>query len=365
VEDDTFGVPAGWYPDPLGLPQLRWWDAQAWTEHTSEARAPIVIQPATRSAYADEELPSRREQRERERAQAAVEVEETGGRAQRDDLHEALELHDDKDGASGELSAQPLLHATLRELEPPDSDTADEQTPGPRRATFHQNAQQRQASAFSDFAEQRKPIKDPNAKRTYTVSVWVIAFMPLLQLAVAALLILGGLGGNLPLMVLVVAGPYAVILGLAAYDRLMLKLNGHERPASPAWALLTEPAYLLVRGMRTSQETGKGYAPLTVFAGALGLLLAAVIALPGLVIAMFPVQFSDEAARTVVNSAAALGVALEVECPAPPLLIGEGFTCLATKPSGDSDSIAVSLQRTNGWIGWQVDDWGVWVLTDP
>ena len=29
------GVPAGWYPDPLGLPQLRWWDGNAWTEFTS------------------------------------------------------------------------------------------------------------------------------------------------------------------------------------------------------------------------------------------------------------------------------------------------------------------------------------------
>ena len=367
MEDDAFGVPAGWYPDPLGLPQLRWWDAQAWTEHTSEARAPIVIQPTTRVAYADEELPSRREQRERERAQAQVEVDDSD-LARHDEqahgLRESLELHDDTDDASGELSAQPLLHATLRELEPPDSDTADEQTPGPRRASFHQNAQQRQASAFSDFAEQRKPREAPS-KRTYTVSVWIIALMPLLQLAIAALLILGGLGGNLPLMILVVVGPYAVILGLAAYDRLMLKLNGHDRPASPAWALLTELGYLIVRGMRTMQETGKGYAPLTVFTGALGLLLAAIIALPGLVIAMFPQQFADEAAKTVVSSAAALGVELEVECPSPPLLIGEGFTCLATKPSGDFDSIAVSLQRTNGWIGWQVDDWGVWVLTDP
>ena len=49
----------------------------------------------------------------------------------------------------------------------------------------------------------------------------------------------------------------------------------------------------------------------------------------------------------------------------PPLLIGDSFTCVATKPSGNSDSISVSLQRTNGWVGWQVDDWGVWVLTDP
>ena len=326
-----------------------------------------MIQPTTRVAYADEELPSRRERRERERAQSQVDVDDsTDERPPREDegLHRGLELHDDTDDESGELSAQPLLHATLRELEPPLSETADEQTPGPRRASFHQNAQQRQASAFSEFAEQRTPRND-DTKRTYTVSVWVIAFMPLLQLAIAAVLILAGLGGNLPLMILVVVGPYAVILGLAAYDRLMLRLNGHEQPASPAWALLTEPAYLLVRGMRTSQETGKGYAPLTIFAGSLGLLLAAIIALPGLVIAMFPVQFSNEAARTVVTSAAALGVELEVVCPAPPLLIGEGFTCLATKPSGDFDSIAVSLQRTNGWVGWQVDDWGVWVLTDP
>jgi len=44
--DDDFGVPAGWYPDPLGLPQLRWWDGQSWTEFTSEAQAPVMMQPA-------------------------------------------------------------------------------------------------------------------------------------------------------------------------------------------------------------------------------------------------------------------------------------------------------------------------------
>ena len=59
MDENNFGVPAGWYPDPLGLPQLRWWDSQAWTEHTSEARAPIIIQPAstsTRLGFADEEI---------------------------------------------------------------------------------------------------------------------------------------------------------------------------------------------------------------------------------------------------------------------------------------------------------------------
>ncbi len=35
-------VPAGWYPDPLGLPQLRWWDGQQWSEFTSERPAPAA-----------------------------------------------------------------------------------------------------------------------------------------------------------------------------------------------------------------------------------------------------------------------------------------------------------------------------------
>jgi hypothetical protein len=44
VSDDDVRVPAGWYPDPLGLPQLRWWDNHAWTEHTSDARQPMVAE---------------------------------------------------------------------------------------------------------------------------------------------------------------------------------------------------------------------------------------------------------------------------------------------------------------------------------
>ena len=31
-------VRAGWYPDPLGAPQLRWWDGRSWTSHTASAR---------------------------------------------------------------------------------------------------------------------------------------------------------------------------------------------------------------------------------------------------------------------------------------------------------------------------------------
>ena len=65
MADDDVRVPAGWYPDPLGLPQLRWWDNHAWTEHTSDARQPMVSETVTVTspllAYADDDDDDRRQ----------------------------------------------------------------------------------------------------------------------------------------------------------------------------------------------------------------------------------------------------------------------------------------------------------------
>ncbi|WP_349898356.1 DUF2510 domain-containing protein [Parafrigoribacterium soli] len=65
IPDDVVRLPAGWYPDPTGLPQLRWWDNHAWTQHTTAARQPLIVQESP-LAWADD-LPTRRERRERER----------------------------------------------------------------------------------------------------------------------------------------------------------------------------------------------------------------------------------------------------------------------------------------------------------
>lgn len=357
MDDNEFGVPAGWYPDPLGLPQLRWWDSQAWTEHTSEARAPIVIQPATRVAFADEELrgnaegegelPSRRDLRDRERQGT------DGG------LDDSLLAGDDDEQ---ELSAQPLLAMTLRELEPPLTETVDEATPGPRRASSHTNAMPA-ASTLSALAEEMAPARTPKRMGTYTFASWAIAFMPLVQLIVALLMLLVfHMSSNYPLvMALALLGNLAII-GFAFYDRLLLQTWGHARPASAFWAFLREPVYLSVRAVRTFAETGKGFAPLAIWASTLGLVLAAVIAFPGLLMSMAPSVFQAEAQQSVEADAAALGAHITVACPAPPLLIGELFTCIRTDSSGQTDSVAVSLQRENGWISWRVEDWGTTVL---
>lgn len=31
-------APAGWYHDPLGIPQLRWWNGMTWTNLIEEPR---------------------------------------------------------------------------------------------------------------------------------------------------------------------------------------------------------------------------------------------------------------------------------------------------------------------------------------
>ncbi|MCY7412231.1 MAG: DUF2510 domain-containing protein, partial [Salinibacterium sp.] len=256
MNENVFGIPSGWYPDPLGLPQLRWWDSQAWTEHTSEARAPIVVQPATRLAFADEELPSRREQRDRERREKSPQFEAMPEFDRLTDLD--VEYETDPDLVREELSAQPLLAMTLKELEPPLADTEDQAAPGPVRARAHASSAP-SASTLSDLAVEAPPERAPKRQKTFTVAAWAIALTPLLQLAASVItVVVLGLGANLPLILAVWVAPYFAVIGFAAYDRLLLQTLAHARPASAWWAALGSPVYLIMRAIRTHRETGKG-----------------------------------------------------------------------------------------------------------
>ncbi len=380
--DDNFGVAAGWYPDPLGLPQLRWWDSQAWTEHTSEARAPIVVHPTTILGFADddedeertpehegEEFLSRREQRARERRengdllQASPDIEIEAGTKSTTEA----DLDDDED--RDELSAHPLLTMTLRELEPPLTDTVDDVTPGPRRASSHTNALPNESllSSLADApdVEEQAPARENKRVKTYTAAVWAIALMPFFQVAACIIFVLVlGLGSNWPLIIATIVLPYFVVLGLASYDRLELKVRGHLRPANGFWALLTAPIYLVVRSIRTYRQTGKGFVPLVVFALSGLSVVAGILVVPGILLAALPGPFAAEAAQSARDTAKSIGGDITLACPSPPLIIGDAFTCVASKPSGETDSISIALERQNGWIAWRVQDWGTWVINN-
>ncbi|MGL4340090.1 MAG: DUF2510 domain-containing protein [Rhodoglobus sp.] len=376
--EDNFGVAAGWYPDPLGLPQLRWWDSQAWTEHTSDARAPILLQTTTvqasdaaderqfRTPVHDEELPSRRERRERERHQDGDLLHATVDTDTSVDADSAPDLGTENDRE--ELSAQPLLAMTLRELEPPLTDTIDDVAPGPRHIAEHSSALSMESlfGRLSDkrVGEEAAPTRSIKKVTTYTTAVWMIALMPLIQIALSIFLItVLRLGSNWPIMVSVVVIPYFVVLGLALYDHLMLKVCGHTRPASGWWALATAPVYLLMRAARTHQQTGKGYAPVGVYAVAALSVLGGVLVVPGTVISLFPTTFAAEAADSVRDTAASLGADISVSCEAPAFVVGDSFTCITSDGNVQrSYPIQISLERENGWITWRTQDWGFWLL---
>jgi hypothetical protein len=198
-----------------------------------------------------------------------------------------------------------------------------------------------------------------------TGPVWVIALLPLVQLVLSLLLVTGAIGwaGNAGLLAAIWLLPYPIVLVLALCDRWLLQRAGYHRSALWAFALLGTPVYLLVRAMRTSRESGRGLTPLITWTLLVFLQLGSVLAVPGMAVAAFPSLFSAQAEQSIAADAAVLGAHLTIDCPAtPPSHLGAQFTCTAVSDSQATFPITVSLQRSNGWIDWRVDDWGIHTL---
>ena len=111
------------------------------------------------------------------------------------------------------------------------------------------------------------------------------------------------------------------------------------------------------------RESGRGFGPLMTWVSLTVVLAGSVIAVPGLVIALAPNAFAQEAENSVQDAAATLGGDIALDCPEmPPLLVGQSFGCAATNSRGQEFVVTVSLQRANGWINWRVDDWGIFTM---
>ncbi|MEO6944497.1 MAG: DUF2510 domain-containing protein [Lacisediminihabitans sp.] len=444
--DDVVRLPAGWYPDPTGLPQLRWWDNHAWTQHTTAARQPLIVQESP-LAWADD-LPTRRERRASERedrstsdttpqtTQSLLELDppsedaqpadepapnetESGehlaptslnadGEAHPDDtpenddddprvdigvtapggedpgavfeprsasghagrIPEVPPLGDGIPGLSPTLSAAPeprMIFTALR------SDPPTVGTP-----LFDQVAYGAHAGAPAPSFRASQPLEhqsiaghgqNGNGMLSVPVStapIWIIALFPLLQLVIMLLLVTGfGAALQLNLVVPVLLGiVYLTTVALAFGDYRILKHSGVNKPAHWSWALLTSPVYLFVRAMVLTRQTGRGFGPVLVWLALAVLSVVSVVAVPGMLITTVPAVFSAQAEQSIASDAAANGATLDVRCPAtPPILVGQTFSCHGTAGPGKTFEIEVSLQRSNGWIDWRVDDWGVNTLS--
>ncbi|CAN5439938.1 hypothetical protein BH10ACT6_BH10ACT6_10580 [soil metagenome] len=410
MPEDDVRVPAGWYPDPLGLPQLRWWDNHAWTEHISDARQPMTASETvtTKLAYADDEPLgdgpfeerafdssyvadgdhdlSRRERRERERLAEADD-------ASRDPISAAAAFADpvrsleapERDQLSVDEPSPAVRLAASGQLEDAPTSMAFEldtrfddllgETSVPRSAFAHVGEsatsyvpdfpvepQREEQWSGSDMAHQRLITEVP----TNTGPAWILTLLPLYVLVAGLLMLLSGATApsSSILLTAIFGIPYVAGVVLAILDYRALKAAGIEQPASWAWAFLTALVYLIARLTRTARESGSGFGPMLTFL-ALGVgLLVANVAAPGLIIQLSPQTFSHQAEVSIAQSASILGTTLTAECPAtPPLIPQQSFVCQAHKPGGGTYDVTVSLQRSNGWIDWRVDDWGVFSAT--
>lgn len=204
----------------------------------------------------------------------------------------------------------------------------------------------------------------PTAPALHTVSAWAIALLPMLQLLLSLLVVAAFTGGqSLPIIAILWLAPYPVVIVLAVIDARGLRRRGVDRPASWLWSLLGPPVYLVARAVRLSRFSGSGFGPVAVFLLLGGLQVGAVIAVPGLIIGAVPQLFAAEASNSIELNARSIGSSLDVTCPdTPPLFIGQQFRCPAVSSDGTTVVVTASLQRSNGWIAWQVDDWGVYTL---
>ena len=426
MSDDEYGrVPAGWYPDPLGLPQLRWWDNHSWTEHVSDARQPMMPTPvAAPTIFADDELPTRRGRRGTESApssddspiaqptaatlrqlappstteappliepsvpsapSAAAPSSTETPRANPADAFAAAAFADlaAESARAAQQPSEPWV--PMQSPSAPVSSTPvgsgagspgygsapDAGSPAYGSAPGYGSAPN--APAFTPaWSESPVSASEPGRRGTHqtlgttaphlqTIEVWAIALLPMLQLLLSLLVVAAfSTGPSVTFMAAIWLGPLPIIIVLALLDARSLRRRGVDRVASGWWAALGAPVFLIARAVSLSRISGSGYGPVGVALLLTGLVGASILAVPGLIIAAFPALFAAEASNSIELNARSIGAAMEASCPAtPPLFIGQQLRCPAVNTSGENIVVTVSLQRSNGWIAWQVDDWGI------
>ncbi len=256
---------------------------------------------------------------------------------------------------------------------PPNAPTAEQL---PKTADFLQFVSQ-------DTASRPQAVFDPNARttimrdsvlkraavdnasshritkaKTHTRSVWLIAVMPIMQLALAlSILAVLPQTDNFRVLFAVIVLPWVWSITLAVRDRNELTAAGHDSTAHWAWMILSPLAYLIGRSVHTRRFAHRGSAPLWVWLGATGGQIATALVLATSVAGLVMSLFSAEVAKNVETSVALQGSTIAVLCPTEaPLAPGSDFQCAATHDTGRTFAVNVRVRDVLGGITWRLSD---------
>ena len=282
------GLPvAGWYPDPAGTPQERWWGGLDWTDHLRDTPAVAPVWPP-----------------------AAAETPTWPGAA----------VAATAPAWPGSLTGAPAAPAT----------PAYQPMSG-----WNSGSNPMQATYYS------APTGSPN-----TVPIWLIATYPLPLLAITLLvgrlpydqLVTGSGLTSLGFLVLFVLS--------VVWDFLTLRQRGLPA-ASPAWMLLGPIGYLIARrivlGRGGVRHNSPSNAFVIVLIGSVALFMFASFQLgrsPGLAVN----ELETELEKELLNQSSEVW---QVTCPpdAAITVVGTEFTCTATNPAGVS--VGISFRVTS------------------
>ena len=282
-------IPAGWYPDPAGSFQQRWWNGTAWTNDFAQYRPTLI-----HSAPLAETLQSGGEQAgfgEFATKQASAATRSANAQATTGSTS-TLTRASRSDSAPQPFGLPPEDRAPLTSVARPNAANAilipvnpvNTAPAVPERSEAWASYQSSASAAAPASPSRRNVTRNPT--RRYTAAGWLLALLPaaFLGAAVAGATYFPTLYTTVSVLVLV--GIFLLIgVGLAAADRRVLFVNDHEFTASPAWSLLTPLSYLSVRAVTVSRETGRAaYAPIIV----LLVVVAGIVASLALVTGLLP-----------------------------------------------------------------------------
>lgn len=252
-------VPAGWYADPVEaaehgmVTQRRWWDGTAWTHHTVALDTPVspvvsaeTLAAATTSAQRSATFSVVGA------APATVSPRESARAA------ESMPLHPVDPGAGVRSAGSAPRASAMSPVSPANAETSGYEP-------FSTRNRVESAAAFVDPGSARNPL----TLRVHTVSVWLMATMPITQ----ALLVFW-VFSTLPAessawtRALAVVFPLVLMGALAGQDTRLMELSGHLRTAPWITAVLAPPLYLALRGARVQRTTGATPWPLATWLGA-------------------------------------------------------------------------------------------------
>ena len=323
----------GWYADPTGAPNLRWWSGAGWTGHT--AAHPVV------------EAPARTEQ-------PAFAVAQVGG-AERIDGRVETGLKPVR--VAEDLSCGAVVESGQQTAGEPGEQAAAEPVEQKWWEPSPQPAAEAEPSLVSrGWTPTASPVDWNSA------AAWKLAFIPLAVFALSVAYTFVGPALGLERRYAFGIGITALIISIrmAKTDRAELARLGLSRPPSVSWLLLGAATYLGIRFYRISKLGGRAGGPFWVALAttlaqlAITALSVAAILATGLLQAVAAPSASDISAG-VQNQMLAAGYDVVVTCPTDAVYApGSTVACAVADPNAAIHEVDVSVSEDTAGLSFLV-----------